>query len=188
MPETQIMLEDHVKLTLNATLGDNADYDVTLIRAGDTLTNWRFPGPLLQASVARFQGASCFVDHVGFWGHGASVRDLVGVMADVAWEPNAPPKGALTGRLRLSNAPAADWVEQLIDQIIEDRDRGLPVPNIGLSADLFAGYYMDGRTRVATEIRSVYSVDLVFYPASGGSFDRVLNSLRGGQHLSLIHI
>jgi hypothetical protein len=68
-------------------------------------------------------------------------------------------------------------VESLIDQIIEDRDNGLPVPNIGLSADLLAGYYVDGQTRVATEISSVYSVDAVFYPASGGSFDRVLNSV-----------
>ena len=131
MPETQVMLEDHVRLTLNATLGEDADYAVTLIKAGDTLTNWRFPPALLQASAARFQGASCFVDHTGFFTSGASVRNLVGVMADVAWDPDVPPKGALTGRLRLSNAPAADWVESLIDQIIEDRDRGLPVPNVG---------------------------------------------------------
>ncbi len=184
MPDREIMHEDHVRITLNATLGsDKADYDVTLIKAGDTLTNWRFPAPVLKAAVDRFQGASCFVDHVGFWGSGASVRDLVGVMADVTWDEDAHTKGALTGRLRLSNAPAADWVENLVDQIIEDRAKDLPVPNIGLSADMFSGYYMDGRTRVATEIRSVYSVDLVFYPASGGSFDRVLNSVRGGQHM-----
>ena len=48
---------------------------------------------------------------------------------------------------------------------------------MGLSADLFAGYYLDGKVRVATEIRYVYSVDVVFYPASGGSFDRILNSM-----------
>ena len=87
----------------------------------------------------------------------------------------------LMGRLRLSNTPAGDWMEGLIDQIIEDRENGLPVPNVGLSADMMTGYYVDGETKVATEVRSVYSVDAVFYPASGGSFDRVLNSMAGGQ-------
>jgi hypothetical protein len=169
-----------LKLNLHADLGDRADYAVTLIRAGDTLHGWRFPAPVLQGAIGRFQGASCFVDHVGWFDQAASVRDLVGVMADVAWDPDVRPRGALTGRLRLSKAPAADWVEALVDQIIEDRDAGLPVPNVGLSADLLAGYYLEGDTRVATEIRSVYSVDVVFYPASGGSFDRVLNSVRGG--------
>jgi hypothetical protein len=102
-------------------------------------------------------------------------------MCDVAWDPDNGDRGALTGRLRLSNGPAADWIEALIGQIIEDRENGLPVPNVGLSADLFATYQLEGSTRVATNITSVYSVDVVFYPASGGSFDRVLNSVRGGQ-------
>lgn len=88
-------LSEHVKLTLNAKLGEGpqADYDVTLIRAGNALNGWRFPAPILQAAVPRFEGASCFVDHVGWFGSGASVRDLVGVMTDVAWAPDAPPKG-----------------------------------------------------------------------------------------------
>jgi len=65
---------------------------------------------------------------------------------------------------------------------VEDRSQGLPVPNVGLSGDLLCGYYLEGDTRVVTEIRGVFSVDAVFYPASGGSFDRVLNSvaLKGG--------
>ncbi len=173
-------LSYRLKLNLHADLAHPGDYAVTLIRAGDTLHGWRFPAPVLQGAVGRFEGAGCFVDHVGWLQDSASVRDLVGVMSDVAWDPDVGPRGALTGRLRLSRAPAAEWVEQLVDQIIEDRDAGLPVPNVGLSADLFAGYFLEGKTRVATEIRSVYSVDVVFYPASGGSFDRVLNSVRGG--------
>jgi hypothetical protein len=169
--------EARVSLGLNAELGRRPEYGVTLIRAGDTLHGWRFPVEVLRAAVARFQGAASFVDHVGILESGASVRDLVGVMDDVAWDEG---KRALTGRLALSETPAAGWVSRLVDQIVEDRGKGLAVPDVGLSADLLSGYYMEGDTRVATEIRGVYSVDVVFYPASGGSFDRVLNSVKGG--------
>ena len=173
-------METRVSLALSASVGEGGNYEVTLIKAGDTLHGWRFPAPVLQASVGRFEGASCFVDHVGWFERGASVRDLVGVMAGVAWDPDVEPRGGLRGRLRLSNAPSADWVEALVDQIIEDREAGLAVPNVGLSADLLASYYLEGETRVVMAVSDVYSVDVVFYPASGGSFDRVLNSVRGG--------
>lgn len=170
-------LVERVTLALDVDLSQQPDYGVTLIRAGDTLHGWRFPAPVLQAAVPRFEGATCFVDHVGFFDGAASVRDLVGVIADVAWDAYAAPQGGLRGRLHLTRTPTAEWVEALIGQIIEDREAGLPVPNVGLSADLVAGYYVEGETRVATQVRSVYSVDVVFYPASGGSFDRVLNSV-----------
>ena len=176
-------LEERVRLSLDVDISQRRDYAVTLMRAGDTLHGWRFPASVLQAAVPRFDGASCFVDHVGFLQAGASVRNLVGVMADVDWHADAGSRGGLCGRLMLSRTPTAQWVERLIDQIIRDREDGLPVPNVGLSADLFAGYYLEGETRVASEIRSVYSVDVVFYPASGGSFDRVLNSVRGGREM-----
>ena len=89
----------------------------------------------------------------------------MGVISEVAWSET---EGGLTGRLRLSTTPAGDWMEPLIDQIIEDREKGLPVPNVGLSADMLAGYYVEGETRVATEIRSVYSVDAVFASLARG--------------------
>ncbi|HUS71303.1 MAG TPA: hypothetical protein VM075_11090 [Anaerolineae bacterium] len=169
---------ERVRLGLDVDLSARGGYGVTLIRAGNTLHGWRFPAEVLKAAVPRFEGASCFVDHVGWFQQAASLGDLVGVISEVEWSET---EGGLTGRLRLSNTPAGDWMEALIDQIIEDRENGLPVPNVGLSADMLAGYLLDGQTRVATEIRSVYSVDAVFYPASGGSFDRVLNSMAMGR-------
>jgi hypothetical protein len=169
--------EARVSLGLSAEVGRRPEYAVTLMRAGDTLHGWRFPAEVLRAAVPRFQGAGSFVDHVGFLESSASVRNLVGVMDDVAWDERSK---ALTGRLALSETPTAGWVSRLLDQIVEDRGKGLTVPDVGLSADLTAGYYLEGETRVATEIRAVYSVDVVFYPASGGSFDRVLNSVKGG--------
>jgi hypothetical protein len=170
-------LRQRLTLALDIDISRRRDYQVTLIRAGDTLHDWRFPPAVVQAAASLFQGASCFVDHLGFMEQAASVRNLVGVIADVTWDASVAPRGGLRGRLSLSKTPAAEWMESLIDQIIEDREAGLPVPDVGLSADLFAGYYLDGRVRVASEIRQVYSVDVVFYPASGGSFDRILNSV-----------
>jgi hypothetical protein len=170
-------LVERVVLALDVDVSQHRGYGVTLIRAGDTLHGWSFPAAVLQAAVPRFEGANCFVDHVGFLDSAASVRNLVGVIADVVWDGDVGPRGGLRGRLHLSRTPTAEWVEALIGQIIEDREAGWPVPNVGLSADLLAGYYLEGETRVATQVRSVYSVDVVFYPASGGSFDRVLNSL-----------
>jgi len=184
------VLEDRARLALDVDLAASdggARYAVTLVKAGDTLHGWRFPAPVLAAAVGQFEGASCFVDHVGWLQAGASVRDLVGVIADVGWDADVGDRGGISGRLRLSNAPAAEWVENLVDQIIEDRGNGLPVPNVGLSADVFCGYIYEGRTKVATVVRSVYSVDVVFYPAAGGSFDRVLNSvtrIKGGVEMA----
>jgi hypothetical protein len=180
MTET-VYPEERLKLHMAASLTGRPRYAVTLIKAGPTQHRWRFPAPVLRAAAARFQGAACFVDHTdGFFNPNASIRDLAGVITDVAWDPEVSPQGALTGRLALNRTPAADWLEAFLDQIIADRDEGLPVPNVGLSADLYAAYYLDGDTRVASEIRRVQSVDVVFDPAAGGAFDRVLNSMKGG--------
>jgi hypothetical protein len=175
--------EERIRLTLASNLTAKPNYAITIIKAGPTLHRWHFPASVLQAAAARFQGAACFVDHVqpGFFQDAnPSIKDLAGVITDVTWDQAVTPSGALTGRLALNRTPAADWLELLLDQIISDREEGLPIPNVGLSADLYAGYYIDGTTRVATEIRRVQSVDVVFDPAAGGAFDRVLNSMKGG--------
>jgi len=165
MGTTAVGLAERVRLGLEADLSARRGYAVTLMRAGNTLHGWRFPAEVLRAAVPRFEGASCFVDHVGWFQQAASLGDLVGVISEVEW---SEAEGGLTGRLRLSNTPAGDWMEALTDQIIEDREKGLPVPNVGLSADMLAGYYVEGETRVATEIRSVYSVDAVFASLARG--------------------
>ena len=82
-----------------------AGYGVTLIRAGNTLHGWRFPAEVLRRAVARFEGSSCFLNHVGWFQQAASVGDLVGVISDVEFGEG---ERALTGRLRLSNTPAGE--------------------------------------------------------------------------------
>ena len=72
-----------------------AGYGVTLIRAGNTLHGWRFPAEVLRRAVARFEGSSCFLNHVGWFQQAASVGDLVGVTSDVEYGES---EGALRQR------------------------------------------------------------------------------------------
>jgi hypothetical protein len=113
---------------------------------------------VLRAAVPHFERANCFVDHVGWFQEAASVGNLVGVIGEVEW---SEAEARLTGRLRVSNTPAGDWMEALIDQIIEDRENRLPVPNVGLSADMLAGYYVEHETRVAMYSTWVLGNELV---------------------------
>ncbi len=62
--------------------------------------------------------------------------------------------------------------------MVTDTAQGLPVPDLGLSADIvITATKADDRVDV-TAINEVISADLVFAPAAGGSFDRILNSVR----------
>jgi hypothetical protein len=63
-----------VRLGLDVNVSAGRGYRVTLIRAVNTLYGWRFPAEVLRAAVPRFEGASCFVDHVGWSETGLTQR------------------------------------------------------------------------------------------------------------------
>jgi hypothetical protein len=69
-----------IGLALEADVSARRGYAVTLMRAGDTLHGWRFPAEVLRAAVPGFQGASSFVDHVGWFQQAASLVGLAGVI------------------------------------------------------------------------------------------------------------
>ena len=117
----------------------------------------------LRNSLPLWNGITCFCDHFN-----KSVRNIIGVFFDPYYEDGVKAK------LRLTDAPMFTFV----NQVITDSAKGLPVPNIGLSADLDAVWQQPADDHVeVTKIVNVFSTDLVFAPAAGGSFDRVLNSL-----------
>ncbi len=91
----RLALETDLSGRRGPSAGSGRGYGVTLMRAGDTLHGWRFPAEVLRAAVPRFEGASCFVDHVGWFQQAASLGDLVGVISDVAWGET---EGGLAGR------------------------------------------------------------------------------------------
>lgn len=164
---------------LEPTAGDGRTYEVTLIRAGETLHGWLFPPQVLRGSVPLWEGVTSLVDHRRYMQH-PSVRDVVGTIGRVRFE-----KGALLGEYRVLDS--AGWLTRMLDQIIADREAGLPVPRVGLSADMLVKAQRKGERYIAEKIGKVLSVDVVFDPAAGGAFERVLNSVlesEGGDQMS----
>jgi hypothetical protein len=168
---------------LEPTAGDGRAYEVTLIQAGETLHGWLFPPSVLRDSVPLWEGVTSLVDHRRYMEH-PSVRDVVGTIGNVWFE-----NGALWGEYRVLDS--AEWLTRMLDQIIADREAGLPVPRVGLSADMLVKAHREGERYIAEKIGKVLSVDVVFDPAAGGAFERVLNSVlatnenkRGGDQMS----
>ena len=116
----------------------------------------------LKKSLPLWEGAAAFCDHFN-----KSVRNLAGVYFSPWWDEGVKAK------LRFTD----DVMYHLVEQIVQDREQGLPVPDIGVSADIgIKGVPLDHTIEVQ-EITHVLSADIVFSPAAGGSFDRVLNSV-----------
>lgn len=147
-------------------------FEVTVITPGKA-NGYFYPASVLEAAAPKFIGASVFVNHPDALDRTRPgerrVEDLAGVLEEAHWEGDA-----VRGRMRRFG-PKAEMVAALASQIISDRAKGLPVPDIGLSADMLVR--ADGRG-VVQEIGEVISVDVVFRPARGGAFERVLNAIR----------
>ena len=148
-------IAERVTLTLGSI---RSDLNVTIIKPGEA-NGLQYSARLLEDHAMLFDGAPCFADHQSMldWGRpgGRSIRDLLGVIADVHWNPQAH---EIQGRLKLSTS--ADWAKQLVKEFGDRPDF------FGLSADM---YILRQRDKV-TSIQRVNSVDIVIHPAAGGRF------------------
>ena len=154
-----------------------AEYEITLIDPGDG-NGLTWPAPVLARDCQKFNNLTSFTNHERLdvmmaRPGGRTIDDICGVVYGVKWNG-----GAVTGKWR-ATAPKGPWVAAMIDQIIRDRDGGLPVPDVGVSLDL--AVYYDQNSRV-TEITEAYSADIVFNaargPRFGEAFARVANAVR----------
>ena len=154
-----------------------AEYEITLIDPGDG-NGLTWPAPVLARDCQKFNNLTSFTNHERLdvmmaRPGGRTIDDICGVVYGVKWNG-----GAVTGKWR-ATAPKGPWVAAMIDQIIRDRDGGLPVPDVGVSLDL--AVYYDQNSRV-TEIAEAYSADIVFNaapgPRFGEAFARVANAVR----------
>lgn len=153
--------------------------DVTLIRPGVSANGNAYSPELLANSTPLWAGATAFVDHPTALDNtragGRSVRDIVGVYRAARWQPT------IGVRATLDFAPGAEWLARLVEAAIAQRDAGQPAPNIGVSADMVVTKRptRDDAGRpiwTVTSIRRVNSVDVVFDPSAGGSFDRIVEA------------
>jgi len=155
------------RLNAAATPNSHGIFEVFLITEGQG-NGWNFSAKVLKDAVKLFEGAECFVDHIGFFGDGQSVRDLCGVFYDVEFDEVA--KG-LKGKLK-TLGPSGPLAAALAKEWLQESE---PRPAVGLSADI--GFKASGRD--VSEITRVFSCDLVFEPARGGAFIRAINSIGG---------
>ena len=157
------------------TASERREVEVTIIRPGTSSNGHEYPEDVLRRSLPLWEGATAFCDHPGPLdagrAGGRSVRDVVGVYGGARWE------NGVCATLRIY--PHATWLYDLIAAAIGDRAAGRPAPDIGISADMvvaLSGPHSGGAMRVE-EIRRVNSADVVFRPAAGGRFERLLNGL-----------
>ena len=165
--------EVNVHLSIGQVVADAGQtpntFEVVALVPGRTITGFTFPESVLLASVPLWEGASVFVDHV-LAQPSRKVEDCAGVLYGVRFD------GGVRGRLRCTG-PKGQVVASVAAALVADRAAGQPVPNIGLSADLFL---QADRDRSVTRIVRVNSLDMVMDPAAGGAFVRALNSQGGG--------
>ena len=117
----------------------------------------------LKNSLPMWEAAACFCDH---WNK--SVRNIAGVFF-APWYDQG-----VKARLRFID----DTLYNMVARIVKDRDDGLAVPDVGLSADIAVNGTRSETAFTVDAITRVMSADIVFSPAAGGSFDRVLNSVK----------
>jgi hypothetical protein len=151
--------------------------EVTVIRPGRSGNGLHYSEAVLRAAAPLWEGAAAFCDHPTALDEtragGRSVRDLVGVYADARYDDG------IRATLRLY--PNAEWLFRLLASALADREAGRPAPNIGISADMRV---LKERTADGWEVRRITKVnsgDVVFQPAAGGRFERVVEG-GGSRH------
>ena len=158
---------------------DADQFHVILIESGENLNGWILPEEVLQSAATLFEGAACLIDHAGWFDY-PSLRDLAGTYGTIVFEGENPAHpSALAATLKLQQNAAGALLHQIFTAWLADRDAGVTVAPIGLSADLNLAFDWIDNQRVAREITYVWSVDAVLHPAAGGRVERVLNSLAG---------
>jgi len=141
--------------------------EVTIIKPGESKvtidgTPVSYTEDALKNSLSLWEGTACFCDHFN-----KSVRNIAGVFFSPWYDEGVKAK------LRFID----DTLYNMVSRIVADRENSLPVPDIGISADIAINGESSDDTFEVREISRVISADIVFSPAAGGSFDRILNSV-----------
>ena len=101
------------------------DLDVVCIRAGKA-NGYTFSGEVLSLGCDLFHGVPVFADHSRLQAGSRSVRDLVGLITTVQYDPSSE---EIRGRLQLGTH--AEWLGSLVKSF------GRAAGVFGLSADMY---------------------------------------------------
>ena len=138
-----------------------AVFEVTAITAGIG-NGWNFTQEALRASLGLWEGVEVFIDHQQPQTH-RSLRDLAGVAYAARYDESC--QGVV---LKLKpSGPSAELLEQVGAEWLGSPS---PRPRVGFSADIV----FSASGKIIKQIIKVISLDLVYRPARGGAFNRVL--------------
>ena len=153
MPDSPQSQRAH--FALECAPGQQSPLEILAISAGMG-NGWSFSAHVLQSSLPLWNGVESYIDHAVSM---PSVRDLAGICSGARWDE-------LNKGVRLTLTPCGPAANILIYLAQEMSELLNPRPKVGFSADLL--FTASGDT--VTQIEKVFSVDLVTYPARGGSF------------------
>jgi hypothetical protein len=153
-------------LNLKFQVSPSGIFEIIAINQGKA-NGYEFPPDVLKASLPLWDGIQCFVDHDGT--RLRSVTQLAGACTNPQWDDLE--QGI---RLTLTTAgPSGEIVNDLGRLML---DNSVPDLNVGFSADVFLSIDVGN---IVKKIIKVYSLDVVYNPARGGKFLRVLNQKKG---------
>jgi len=144
-------------------------FEVTAITAG-VGNGWHFTPQCLRQSLPLWEGVEIFIDHHN--DPARSLRDLAGIGYEARFDE-------VSGGIQLKVRPGgpSGRLLQVVGQ--EWLNAPPPRPRLGFSADVI--FTADGKT--VKEILKVISLDLVYRPARGGIFKRVINQINPKENL-----
>ncbi|PKO05471.1 MAG: hypothetical protein CVU41_12640 [Chloroflexi bacterium HGW-Chloroflexi-3] len=160
---TRVQLQDWTPTAAEAEehSTQKAFFEVTAITAGIG-NGWHFTQEALRASLGLWEGVEVFIDHQQPKTH-RSLRDLAGVAYAARYDESC--QGVV---LKLKpSGPSAELLEQVGAEWLGSPS---PRPRVGFSADIV----FSASSKVVKQIIKVISLDLVYRPARGGAFNRVL--------------
>lgn len=153
------------RLLLSAALAgqdpEERVFEALAITAGEG-NGWFFSPDCLKESLALWDGLEVFIDH--HINPNRSLRDLAGVAYAPCYDPD---QNGIRLKLRPSG-PSGATLQAVGEEWLSAAE---PRPRLGFSADLV--FLAEGRT--VKKIKNIISLDLVYRPARGGVFTRVLN-------------
>lgn len=159
------MTEQLSTLNLQFQVSPSGRFDVLAINAGKA-NGLLFNSDVLQTSLPLWEGIQCFIDHDGT--RPRSVQHLCGVCTNPQWDE-------LEAGIRLTlitAGPAGDLVNELGRLQLSG---SIPDLNVGFSADV--SLIIDSGNNVKRIVKP-HTLDVVYNPARGGKFLRVLNQER----------
>lgn len=145
------------------------------------------PTDTIKRAEPLFNSIASYLDHpelFGFgWHQAPEVKKLAGVTFDARWSDT---ENAMLGNIRLyDDKPdsAGALTRAIMDQILADKEAGLEVPLIGLSAVVFPDqeFNNDLEMIVYTNFRYIQSIDFVYDAGAGGFVHKALAAIGWGK-------